>query len=97
MATVIAMKHPGNGIIKKGIYGFSWTTFFFGGFPAIIRGDIIVGLVVVILSAMTFGVAGVVWAFVYNKKFTLGLIEKGYVFDASENEVALAKESLGIA
>jgi hypothetical protein len=40
------MKNPNTGVIKKGFYGFSWTTFLFGGIPALFRGDIITGLVV---------------------------------------------------
>lgn len=96
MATQIMLKHPDTGIVKKGLYGFSWTTLFFGGFPALIRGDILIGVVLLFAEVLTFGIAGLVWAFVYNKKYTLGLIEKGYVFAGSEAENALAKQNLGI-
>lgn len=96
MATTILMKHPQSGIVKKGLYGFSWTTLLFSGFPAVFRGDLITGLVVIVLNMLTFGVAGLIWAFIYNKKYTLGLVEKGYVMAGSEAENTLARQKLGI-
>lgn len=96
MATKILLKHPETGIVKTGLYGFSWTTFFFGGFPALFRGDIMIGLAVIILSCITFWIAGIIWAFIYNKKYTIGLIEKGYVLSGSEAENTLARNKLGI-
>lgn len=97
MATSIMMKHPATGVLKKGLYGFSWTTFFFGGFPALFRGDILTGVLVIVASVLTFGLAGLIWAFIYNKKYTLGLVEKGYVFAESEEKNRAAKAALGIA
>lgn len=97
MAKKITMKNPNTGVLKTGLYGFSWTTFFFGGFPAIFRGDILVGLIVIILNIMTFFIAGFIWAFLYNKKYTIGLIEKGYELQGSEIEVSEAKRALSIA
>jgi hypothetical protein len=49
MATKINMLNPDTGLIKTGFYGFSWTTFFFGAFPALFRSDFItfVGVFVV--------------------------------------------------
>ena len=97
MATVIMLKHPQTGIIRKGLYGFSWTTFFFGGFPALFRGDIVTGVCVMIACVLTFGLAGIVWAFMYNKRYTLGLVERGYIFAGSEGENDLAMQALGIS
>ena len=74
MATAIALKQPASGLTATGYYGFSWTSFFFSGIPAIMRGDLGVGLGV--LAASTVGgvfslsillfVVNIVWAFVYN-------------------------------
>ena len=96
MATKIMMQHPATGISKSGFYGFSWTTFFFGGFPALFRGDILTGLLVIILNILTFLLAGIIWAFFYNKQYTQKLVEKGYVFAGTESEIAAAKSALGI-
>ena len=96
MATKIMMQHPSTGISKSGFYGFSWTTFFFGGFPALFRGDIIIGLVVVVLNLLTWWIAGVIWSFFYNKHYTHKLVEKGYVFAGSYSEITVAKSALDI-
>ena len=97
MATKIMMQHPTTGITKSGFYGFSWTTLFFGGFPALFRGDIIVGLVVIVIGILTWWIAGIIWAFFYNKHYTLKMVEQGYVFVGSETEIASAKYALGVA
>jgi hypothetical protein len=105
MATHIVLKHKESGIIKDGYYGFSWTTFFFGFFPALFRGDFITfigGFIIsVIIGIMTFGFGaffvGFVWAFMYNKYYTRKLLERGYVLAGSEADNTLAASALGIA
>jgi len=97
MAQVVMLKHPKTGILKKGRFGFSWTTLFFGGFPAIFRGDLVLGLVVMVLQWATFGLAGLIWAFLYNKSYTIKLIEQGYEFADSPALVNRARAKLGIA
>ncbi len=105
MATSIRLRHPQSGIVRTGYYGFSWTSFFFGGFPALMRGDVWVGLAILagslVASAFSAGLlwfaVGLVWAFIYNKRYTLGLIEQGYLFDDDPRRVAAAKRELGVA
>lgn len=104
MATRIALKHKETGIVKNGFYGFSWTTLFFGFFPALFRSDFITfigGFVVsIIIGIFTLGIGtfviGFVWAFMYNKYFTRKLLEKGYMLAGSDAENALAAASLGM-
>ena len=68
-----------NGVeVKQVPIGFSWTTFFFGGIPALIRGDWITGLIICLLNFVTWGIAGIVAAFMYNKMYAKSLFEKGY-------------------
>jgi hypothetical protein len=105
MATAVRLRHPQSGIVKTGYFGFSWTSFFFGGFPALMRGDVWIGLAVLagslVASAFSAGllwfVVGLIWAFIYNKRYTLGLLEQGYVFDDDPRQVADAKRGLGVA
>lgn len=104
MAVRIPMRHKETGIARDGFYGFSWTTFFFGFFPALFRGDFVTfigGFVIaVIIGLVTAGlgmfVVGFVWAFMYNKYYTRKLIEQGYVFNGSDEENRLAASSLGV-
>lgn len=97
MATVIMMKNPQTGFINKGFYGFSWTTLFFGGIPAFFRGDLITGILVTIAWMLTGGIAGIVWAFIYNRWYTRRLLEQGYQFVGSAQQIMAAKASLGIS
>jgi hypothetical protein len=104
LATRIVLKHKETGVVKAGFYGFSWTTFFFGFFPALFRGDFITfigGFIIsVIIAAVTMGIGaffiGLVWAFMYNKYYTCKLLERGYVLASSEAENALAASALGV-
>ncbi len=105
MATAIRLKHRETGVTKQGFYGFSWTSLFFGFFPALFRGDymtFIGGFVVqMIIGVFTFGigalVASIVWAFIYNKYYTTKLMERGYALDDTESNVSAAKMAFGIA
>ncbi|MBU1003420.1 MAG: hypothetical protein KKE73_12980 [Proteobacteria bacterium] len=96
MAKIVMLKHPDTGIVKKGFFGFSWTTFFFAGFPALFRGDIVMGVLVTVLSLLTWGLAGNIWAFFYNKHYTTKLLAQGYEFADSEEVILSAKVALGI-
>lgn len=105
MATTVQMKHTQSGILKSGFYGFSWTSLFFGGFPALFRGDVAYGVGVlaagVIFGAFSAGflwfVIGLVWAFIYNKNFTHRLLQSGYEFSDTAERTASAKSVLGVA
>lgn len=73
-----------NGIeIKKAPVGFSWTTLFFGGIPALLRQDWIWGIGLVIASMFTWGIAAIVGAFIYNKVYIKSLVNKGYTIQPS--------------
>jgi len=77
-----------NGVeIKHAPIGFSWTTLFFGGWPAIFRQDWLMGFVILVLSLFTWGLAGVVFAFFYNKIYLKSLFEKGYKIHALPGNV----------
>jgi hypothetical protein len=105
MANRIALQHKESGIVKDGYYGFSWTTLFFGFFPALFRGDFITfigGFVIsIIIGIVTWGVGipfiSLVWAFMYNKYYTRKLIERGYVLAGSGGDNMMAASALGIA
>ena len=105
MATKVMLRHGASGLSKTGFYGFSWTTFFFGMFPALFRGDFLTFIgafaVLAILGAFTMGIGAAiamfVWAFFYNKYYTRRLLERGYGFVEGDPNVPEAKMRLGIA
>lgn len=105
MASSVRLRHPQTGIVKTGFYGFSWTSFFFGGIPALMRGDVWIGLAILaaslVASAFSAGflwfVVGLIWAFIYNKRYTQGLLQEGFVFDDDPRRVANAKRELDVA
>ena len=64
-------------IVKE---GFSWTTLFFGIFVSLCRGDWKWFLIMLIANIFTYGLASIVFAFIYNKIYINDLLEKGYKF-----------------
>lgn len=74
------------GVMKEVKVGFSWTTFFFGFFPALFRGDlkwaVIMFITAAAVGALTFGfgawIPGIIFSFIYNKINIKELLEKGY-------------------
>jgi hypothetical protein len=104
MAKSVQMKHKQTGIIKNGYYGFSWTSFFFGGFPALFRGDIGYGLGILVAGLLVGAFSGgllwfavsLVWAFVYNKNYTHRLLQSGYEFNDRPDVNSEAKKVLGV-
>ena len=66
------------GLIKEAPVGFSWTTFFFGFFPALIRGDMKWAVVIFAAGFVTIGLSNFVFCFIYNRLYVQSLIETGY-------------------
>lgn len=96
----VNLKNPVTNQFKQVKVGFSWTTFFFGLFPALFRGDwkwFFVMLVVnIILGVPTMGIGaglvGIIFAFFYNKLYINDLLSKGWVpSDESSKSMLLSK------
>lgn len=71
-------KHPLTGAMKSAPVGFSWTTLFFGFFPALLRGHWVWALIMVCLALLTGGLSWFVIPFIYNKAFIKYLIGEGF-------------------
>ena len=65
-------------MVKKGFLGFSWTTFFFGFFVPLFRGDWLWLVIMIILGVVSCGIANIILAFLYNKFYTSKLFENGW-------------------
>ena len=66
------------GIQKEAPVGFSWTTLFFGFFPALFRGDWKWAAIILVASMVTFGFSNIIIAFFYNRLYAQGLMKQGY-------------------
>ena len=96
MAQVVMLKNPRTGLVKKGFYGFSWTIFFFGGFPYLFRGKLAMCLAMIVVQWITCGIGTLIWAFFANKSYTAELVERGYEFADLEGINSIARAKLGI-
>ena len=68
------------GQVKVVKEGFSWTMLFFGIFVPLCRGDWKWFFLILVANLFTYGLASVVFAFIYNKIYINDLLEKGYKF-----------------
>ena len=66
------------GVMKEAPVGLAWTRWIFGVFPALIRGDWLWGIIIFAASAFTFGLAGIVFAFIYNRLYIQELLKQGF-------------------
>jgi len=82
-----------SGLIKEAPVGFSWTTFFFGFFPALIRGDMKWGIIILAANFFTLGIAGFVFAFIYNRLYIQTLVETGFKIKKFTGNKALIEKS----
>jgi hypothetical protein len=58
--------------------GFSWTTFFFGFFPALFRGDVKWAAIILAAALCTFGIAPTIIAFFYNARYLEEKLDNGW-------------------
>ena len=97
----IVFKHPAYGSVKHAPVGFSWTTLFFGCFPALLRSDFkwfgIQFGIAVVAGAFTLGVgtivAWIIFGFIYNKIYIQELIKAGYFVEKVESGLSLEQLS----
>jgi hypothetical protein len=110
MAEIIMMKHPQTGEIKKGVIGYSWTVCFWGWIPMLCRGDLLSGGLFLGLellywnfaqdpssAGLVITVAQIIGGFTYNKRYTRGLIDKGFRFNDVEIRNQAGAAALGMS
>ena len=92
----INLKHTNSSLNKPGYVGYCWTYFFFSFFVPIFRGEILIGVLHLIFSLVTFGIFQLVIPFLYNKQFTSRMLTSGWVLSDTEENMQLARLKLGI-
>lgn len=79
MAALVPMVNRVTSARANGYKGFSWTTFFFGFFPALFRGHVLAALVMFLVALVSFGLSWLIFPFVYNGWHWNWLSHKGFV------------------
>jgi len=80
------------GLVKQVKLGFSWTTFFFGIFVPLFRGDLKWTILFLILLILTSGFAWIILPFFYNRMYIKSLLEKGwYPADSMSRNALISK------
>lgn len=74
---MVSMKNDA-GLIRQVKVGFSWTAFFFGGFPFFFRGMPVHGIIWIVLSMLTFGISNLFLMFIINRQTAHYYLEHGY-------------------
>ena len=88
--------HSASGIKKSGFYGYSWTYLFFGFLVPIFRGEIGLGMLHLVFSALTGGIFQVIMSYLYNKQFTQRQIMAGWVIADPRALDARARQRLSL-
>ncbi len=92
----INLRHTNSGLNKPGFVGYCWTYFFFSFFVPIFRGEILIGVLHLIFSVVTFGLFQLVIPFLYNKQFTSRMLTSGWELSDTEENMQAARLKLGI-
>lgn len=85
------------GVMKKAPVGFSWTMLLFGPFVPLFRGDIkwtILYLLVVFVTLPLYGIGWLILPFIYNKRYIINLLERGYKPADEEARIALVRRGI---
>ena len=92
----INLRHKNSSLNKPGFVGYCWTYFFFSFFVPIFRGEILIGVLHLIFSVVTFGLFQLVIPFLYNKQFTSRMLTSGWELSDTEENMQIARLKLGI-
>jgi len=92
----INLKHTNSSLNKPGYVGYCWTYFFFSFFVPIFRGEILIGVLHLIFSIVTFGLFQLIIPFLYNKQFTSRMLTSGWELSDTAENMQLARLRLGI-
>jgi len=95
MAQRVAIIHPQTGLMKSGFYGFSWTFLFFGWFVPVFREVLLVELLHLAITVVTFGIWLFIIAFLDNKQYMTRMLEKADVLNETEAVNEIARQKLG--
>lgn len=91
----VTFENKRTGQIREAPIGFSWTTLFFGPFPAIFRSDWPSAAIILLISIFTGGLSNLVFCFIYNKMYAKRLLQDGFEVSGSTIEIATVEARIG--
>ena len=68
----------------------------FGFFVPIFRGEILIGVLHLIFSLVTFGLFQLIMPFLYNKQYSTRLLNNSWSLNDSDERNAIARLKIGI-
>ena len=77
------------GQIKEAKIGFSWSNFFLGPVTPLVRVDFKYFIIMLVCLILTCGISWLVFPFIYNKLYIIGLLLKGYLPVSKEDKQIL--------
>lgn len=80
--------NPDTGETTEAPVGFSWTTFFFGMFPALLRGDFKWTAIIFVVALLVGPFSGVIFSFFYNKKYIKEMVSSGWRVKSDPGKVS---------
>ena len=90
----INFHQPFTGAVKAAPVGFSWTTLFFGFFPALLRGHWVGAIIILVVGVLTAGLSGLVFPFIYNRMYIKHLIGEGFKAATSSADLPYLEQRL---
>lgn len=103
MGNKVVMVNNEKGKIKDSPAGFSWTTLIFGFWPALLRGDFLGALVIMIINAGTgsypvlYVLSSILIAIFYNYTYIDRKIGKGYGLSTDNSKELLKKHGYDVS
>ena len=88
--------HTVSGIGKNGFVGYSWTYLLFGWFVPVIRGELLIGILHLIITLVSFGLSQLIFPFLYNRQYMNRMLTSGWVLDSADPNYDLARQKLNI-
>ena len=92
----VTIEDKKNHIVKEAPVGFSWTVLFFGGFVPLVRGDWAYFFIMLIASIVTFGISGIIFAFIYNRIYLQNSLNKGFKVKSYDGDKKLIESKTQI-
>jgi len=92
----IRVVHSSSGVGKNGYMVYSWTYLIGGWFVPVFRGELVIGLIHLVVTLVSFDLSQIVFPFVYNRQYMNRMLTSGRVLDSIDSNYEMAKGKLNI-